>query len=1100
MSTVTFKKSDFPFLYLSQADDLPPGWRGFLSSMEPPGDPAILTLKKTWDLTGTYWFAPFQPESPDKFSTNLINFANRERQQGEIMLLWLNDPNADFFDTDNTWRLTVAEVKKAGRTSYQTSNSLNIIIGEYVSFHIPIHSLVLFKEEEQYIQIVQVDSNPPQPLMFSPRDASTKVVDKTVYVPFGGPSIGAFRFQLEAYERNFYSGFDVGLNYAYTPSEHTDPATLKFPIFRPTDEYAALRFYVSVDPVDQWNHQSTEHEPRTYLAFDENSNELSSHYRTQFGLEVWLKPSVSYLTEDLPYKQPARRCAMFVFCPLRKDVVSDASPLYMVPQGAYHIVVQETKSHPSMPVQILCGLSGTETIECVPQSTDYAGDAFLFQSLKPAYSPIFPGNDQSNSEEDKKQLLTDLYVTAWMTVVRMEERDDLAIHCIHYLSQPEEDSWFRPFEKGVLELHQPVMADLTSTSDAIFVPFVPHCGIMPAADWIEYEYERTIITIARKGAMDNLFFRQQKEGSLSTGDHRTIATPRGLLLTDNSGMWKNLTLARNVSVDNAVVSLMFETVTDCLKNALLANQLFLVISHNRNIGSFLNKIPITEWPFYLNVPQQAGDNNVYRNVMIFKYCKGTLLEHIKNPKHWTNPDSFNEQEKLSELSRWLIAHCESMDPNNKNTEKFRKLLNDPEWNGIVAMHVDLSLLDLPSELKCLMGGIDDMNNLFAHHIGIQINRIRLAEDGSGEMKMDDVSSLFGYIDYNDKSVRSKQDGNDFKVTKLGVFFDNSQLVSFDASMYINIGSLFGSKVKGDNRIMHFEGKREVHNFIPEYSFHSVNPIEIQLENSILDRLSLTKATFQMIRDSGNEIETRFSFWGEMKFHDDLPKDVFSYGGPNSALVFSDLGIRMHVILPPNVHKPQKTFTFDASTLLPDLAQSVMRTGSLAAGFPIQLNRFLADMSPVELQKSGYIPIITESTSGAGVEPLAIDESEQWYGLEYSLDLGSLGSLSSNNNLSCNCAICWSNTNNYYVGLQVPGIRLEKMMVSLQQVIDTKFNSVRLEEKGGVYSLVLENMSQLFFGKPLEPDPAQGKIVAFVDPASDHKLCNLGWYAGYKSES
>ncbi|MGQ7874935.1 hypothetical protein [Bacillus sp. 1A] len=1093
------------------------GWLAYIYPGDEPTSPSALSLKETWKQNhGIYIFAPFSPISIGEIVNKVNEFLDdvRDPNATKSTFIWLDDPNAERFSRENAWFLSI---KETSTQIYIADNDFYVPFGEYISFSIPRGCLVMYDDNVQHF-IIRENNSQGLPIIFSgsASQTDTKILNHEVYLPFIGQSCGTFRFRMTAHDNDFYDNFNIGMRYYFPNNNET--TMINFPLFQTSEsETRTFTFQVGLDPVDQWNaHSLTKNRYRTYLAFEHNNPEIPSYYRTHFGHEIYLIPTIYYEDSEtnLPYQDPQEKCAKYLFTPQRNNFVSKDCPMYMVPHGLFRIKVPKVKSNGLVPIQILCGLVGTETISCVPSSENFEGDALYFEIGKAAYAPVFPLTDE-NRHIINPELLIDDYLTAWVSVCRLNSDKALTLP-IRYLSQPEEESHFLQVDNPkILDYFQSPVADITKL--ITFIPLVPHSGVNFNHYLQNVGIELEIISAVRKQLMDKLFYLQVKSSNLKNGDKKLteqvkVTTPQGLLLTLNNNSWDELLIAQNkeVTENSNLKSLKFESVTRELRNALQTNQQFLVITDNKNIGQFKNKIPIAGWPFHINIGSDINNaSGEFRNILIFKFCKGSLFDYVKNPKLWTNPETFNDPNQLSDLSYSLQDYCQQAindaENGNENLKAFSDVIQNAYWNGIIALKVDMSLAEFPDELACLLGGIKDKEKLYAHHIGINMNRVQ--SDSSG-LKMDEVSSLFGFINYKDENSEEGCGASkdyEFKVRKLEVLFKNSKLVSFSANLKLWMCSLFGSEVIGKNELT-FEGTYEDHNGVPSYVFNTIDIVNLNLSNSILQSVLLHKASFRTMKIIRNErgeilhIYTRFSFWGRLNFVKQTP-DLFSYGSENSVaeleqgagLAFSNLGINMDFPINTQVTLKllnDKTFIFDVSGLSIDVANSIQRTKSLVTGMPLQLSRFIFDKGTAELEKEGYHPIKSIIESGHFID--RNDPQEKWYGFDFSLDFGSKGALNSNNSLTVSLALCWNNNSNKYIGVKIPGISQQSTLFKLQEILDTSFKDIDLIfNKEGDYVLALRNFSQIFLGNGIFPEGCD-TIYLFKNPSA--ATGSLGWYA------
>lgn len=1091
MDEITFKKTHINSLYLTEQDNAS-GWRGFLSRETIVDDE--LSVETTLGNYGVYFFASYKPKSLRNFSETLTKYIkNIDFRSKDRLFLWLIDPDSDAFYDDgdvthkepNTLRLHMREYPHTHES--ELIQDFTCIIGNYISFSIPSGSLVGIDKCFRFISFKATEAELPIRFYRSDSTPHPYVYDNIVYIPFGGPDIGSFRFKFNVNEQKFYNDFEVNLRYFYDSKGVQKPTALNYPIFHSPKNDRVLTFEASIDPVSLWNEYFPYKPWRTYLAFNNREIPIDSYYRTQYGIEVQLNPLVKFKTNsmNLPYLNPLEESATLVFSPQNTDRIDSAEPMYLVPKGAFHIVIQEPSldKEPSMLVQLLCGISGTETITCVPKSLTYDGDVLYFRPLMPAYTSSY-STKREWSQDD--QLLTRQYTTSWMTVKRLSNLNNSEFLKISYLTQPEDQSLFQPVRElqKISPLYQPSLLDMTSPNFNIYVPFIPISGVKCEISDVSILFEQSILMKVRKQIMDK---QVNKKEMVKKESEKESLTPQGLILKEVGNNWTELLLAQNI-LDNQPVSLQINNVSLDLKKSLLTSQLFLVISSSDNLGELKKHISIAEWPFYIDLSSNSDTER--QSILIFKACKGTLREIIANPKMWTNPEAFNQHRDLEELSSWMIKHCtKDINQDNKNAQKFLSILDNPKWNGIIVLNIGIQF---PKDLKGLLGGIKS-TNFYAHHLAIETNRVTQQDR---KLIMDEVSSMHAYINYEDPPAVDED--YEFKVEKLEVLFDNSKITAFNALTHLKIDKLFGNNISSLNKVMKFEGKYHEIEGSPTYSFYSINPVELDINNKILDRVSLTKATFSMEQETLDCIESQFLFWGNLQFNpnNELVK-YFSYGGTGSALFFSNLGIRMS--LPNSFRQKDATqiYTFNPQKILLDNGLSKPQSKSIVAGFPLQLSNFRSNFNLESLMASGYKKITINGQNISDSQPDNIPE--EWYGLEFNLDLGCLGNLSTTNSLRTEFIICWSNNDKSFLGIRVPELPLDRIKFSLEQALETSIgNGLHIDENNGVFRLILEPFTQQFLGQPVKPTDNQDKIIVFTDPKDPNVRSNLGWYTAFKN--
>jgi hypothetical protein len=248
--------------------------------------------------------------------------------------------------------------------------------------------------------------------------------------------------------------------------------------------------------------------------------------------------------------------------------------------------------------------------------------------------------------------------------------------------------------------------------------------------------------------------------------------------------------------------------------------------------------------------------------------------------------------------------------------------------------------------------------------------------------------------------------------------------------------------------------------------------------------------------SGDNVVSRFSLWGQMDFQAIKGFDLFSFGsdpgssGSSQFLSFSNLGVVMTFTWG---NTKTTTFTFDPSQVTFDSQKSVPRSQSLYAHFPMTIAGLTysdGDKKPADL---GYLPVQSPLVS-PGLDP-------SWYGLNFNLDLGSLGALAAGAGLTVSLLTAWSPNPSglsAFFGLEVPGAGGAKTL-SLQGVLKLVFGSIQMvvtTDGGSVgYLLKLKNIALKLLALTFPPN-GQTEIIIFGDPKGTPSNRTLGWYAAY----
>ncbi|HDR27551.1 hypothetical protein, partial [Rhodovulum sp.] len=271
-------------------------------------------------------------------------------------------------------------------------------------------------------------------------------------------------------------------------------------------------------------------------------------------------------------------------------------------------------------------------------------------------------------------------------------------------------------------------------------------------------------------------------------------TPQGHKATFRNGHWSALDVAAMQGPDTQV-AIRFEAepgkaLPDALQDAFLTNQQFVVMTQDcGNLGRFSPKIRMSGWEFDLDL---SGNTTIgsYRNVLIFKSASASLAQLAAAPDLWTGTAVFNSEAEPegAYLSAWLTAYLDEARRIHDGARgvaslgAFCALIDDPDWNGVLALNVGVDPAALAPEIEALLTSIDD--SLFAaHHIGDLVNHV--APQTGGDFALN--SSVFGLIRYTDPAYRGGQDDIaylptpddfDFRVPTLEAVFEDARLTHF----------------------------------------------------------------------------------------------------------------------------------------------------------------------------------------------------------------------------------------------------------------------------------------------------------------------------------
>lgn len=859
----------------------------------------------------------------------------------------------------------------------------------------------------------------------------------------------------------------------------------------------------------------------TFFAFIPVSGEmvtLNTYFSTSSGQLITLTPVANN--------------ASLVFATSRDD--NGNLMYYLTPAGDFTIG-GITGNSPSL----LCGLAGTETISLTSESllSFSPGQAAFVEQF-----PLIP----VTSNTPATPLLSTAFTTAWIGIKNATP----TTAPISYVSQAT-GAAIHTNNKQVapyLGYYPALTANLNvATAWYPFVPYGYTQPITPAAAELLTTFETQVISTTRKSIIAAV--AESEHANPGPGDTIiTGTTPQGLLIqldtTTIPNSWEQLTLANNAVIEldhtgNPVTNeytLQFENVAPPLQSALQSNQLFLVVSTNAYLGTltpenninpapsstaaiFYNLMSIQGWPFTLNVPaaQQPGN---YNNVLIFKFCSGALIDRMGQSSLWTDPQHFNDPGNLNNLSSWISNYINDgvnqyKQNGDSNFANFYDIVTSPTWNGVLALNVDIDVQEFPLQLQGLLGGID-LSLFRAHHFGININMVTST---SGVLAMEPQSSLFGLINYIDQYYPNEPadttDDFAFKVLFLKVLFENSCINNFQSKIQLTINKFFGSAVidetdngnEDPNHTLILDGHYENHNGLAAYTFNETGDNIFTLDNNVLNSVEIIKSSFSTLvpQPGGSDtmVNSCFSLWGFMNFNSLAGFDSFSFGPEindpfsQNGLNFSNLNIRMSFDMrTPSV----KIMSFDSSQIAFDTLASYSRTNSLYSHFPIKLTGLTSGDQHTTPTSLGFLPLSISSLTGANAP------SNNWYGLIYTLDLGTPGALAADAGFVATVLLTWgtdslaANTSlGTMAGLKIPGASAQSKLLSLQNVLKLDFGSLELsvQENSTAYILKINDIALKFLGLKI-PSGDKFNFMLFGDPGATSSPTSLGWFAAYNN--
>jgi hypothetical protein len=1156
MATLVFTNttSGNTSLYITANDN---GWCAYLLAMGVTGPQggqlSLLDLPK---YNGYLLFSVNQPSIDiTTFVTNVYTFLGPLQTYQSGSIVWFNSPNTTLTQ-HNTPQLILS-----GQSVLQ---SLNFNIGNsFATLFISNNNTSLTVDTVNNV-IQLTGQQGATNFTFRPNNlASSSLVMSGLEIPLIGPGRGRIRFTFGFNHASDFIGFGVNNKYFYNNAQNGQLTELSYQLITPGSLNEFIMAQASIYPSDLLNITGT----NTYFAllgqtFNNNTQQysttvLSSYYLTNFGYTVSLVPYTNFVVNGVSLNYPTQNSAMLVFS---ERAPNDPSDLwYLLLNGAFALTVDsmyQPNVDSNKQMQLMCGLASTEGISFTPQFFNSGtnaitgnGDWLYYLANQNAFAPQFPVTATQNfvGSNTVQQWPTNAFVTAWSGVVLSNTTNKPVV----YHAQPQGAALFSQSQDASSPLFNHLSTGsgvLSQAKKTIFFPMVPYGGVTVTPTGADISlFENQILNPTRKATIAAVMTAEnipasppvntKLKGAAANGIPST--SPQGFYINVDTqdGKWDVLQLASNQFIrsdgtQSKVFNLQFTPASSVLQSALQSHQLFLVISYNKEydpvtharvLDNFANEMEIVEWPFNLNVPTVSA-NGKYKNVIIFKFCSGALIDKVQNIQGWNMPGMFNSTDDngLPNLSMWLQEYIQNgMDKHtiqgDKDYLKFYNIATQKDWQGIIALGVDISVQDFPKELQGLIAGID-LSRFYAHHFGVDIS---IVNNNNGSVGMQPTSSLFGLIDYEDQTfealgaspVAYQQQAPintsidyDFKVLKLKVVFVNSKIYNYNSYLAFTVNKLFGEQVDATNRnnLLIFTGTYENHNGVPSYTFTNTADNVLNLVNrSIITDVEIVKAAFVTIvqQDGTGDgiVRSQFGFWGFINFNNLSGFDLFSFGAESGVVVPSYCGLsysNLYIDLSfPLATPTTKTYTFDISHTAFDIGQSTPRKDSLYAHFPLQLSGIISGDSTNTPTIQGYLDVsISSLEQQQGI-------SGPWYGLVFNLNMGTLGSLASTAGFTSTFMMAWSvGATGAWAGVKLPGVNPQAPSFSLQGILKLNIGLISLEKatpttSSTAYLMKINNIALKLFSLSFPPG-GDISFMLFGNPGTDAQPESLGWYGAY----
>lgn len=1150
------------------------GWCAYLLGRNDNSPEVPISIQQSFEnYSGHYLFALSAPSlSTEDEVQSLIDEVNK--YLGKIVLnarvcLWIDNFNFEKNDFPSL-------IFDSSLSGWNLQSDFNAALGNQVT--LSANRKCYISSSEVGLRLYSVGGETSIRFVTTPDQRGPSINPNEMIIPFFGQYSGCFLIAGEL-KSSTLEFFEVGLRFQHGGSSGTSPARQIYPVIS-TDNPSAVRYIGSMDPLDPINGCNTtvsikEGRLRTLfvpMGKDEEQVAFKSWLRTDSGREICLLPQshVDSLGQPLP------NSGAFVF-EKTGPMQDKSSAVYLTFAGDFALEVADKSGSvdDQTKYNLLCGLFGSELLTFRPYIDKKPFDLLRFLPRSPAFASVFPFPKASLDDPSTvKPKLDDTYLTSWATVINGNGGK------VTYAAQPEGSPLFHASDSKATSSEDPILLEafapdvnLPQASGFSF-PMVPYSGIGSVKPEDSFrpedlvDFESQILAPLRKQLIRDALIphlRSQKElrlKAVGVGPEKpNTTTLQGLLASVVTGPigadYLKVILAKFETGAGKSAEMAFLNLDAELQNLFQTNQLFAVITNPAHLGKlsadaesedegtsiFENGVNIAGWTMNANVGNGVTATS-YRNIMIFKFCEGSLSEMVASPLKWTDTGDFSvagdgdQKIALSGLSQWLQEFIkdsliEANERNNSLYKNFARIVTDPDWNGILVLRADVNPSGFPDQIKGLTAGID-LTLFEAHHFGISASKVKV--DGS-DIDIDGSSSLFGLIDYQNPLFRQNMASGGraeqplvmptegpygFSVLQLQALFQNSSLIDFQSRVQLTVNELFGSAVKQTYGVLGptqanavvLKGSYQRQNDVTTYIMEQDAPVIFTIDSNIFNSIAFSRVQFNTLTAGAGDsasLRGRFLIWGSMNFAslkdaNGSPFDVLSFGTPDGTspqgagkgLEFS--GLELDITSPLSTPNAM-SFTFNAGSLAFDLASSTFRPDSLFQTLALQLDSFLAvpeDKRPSDL---GFLPV------NVGVSLKAI--SGPWFGVVYKISMGTPGSLAEKVGFESRILLAWSpqskDSDDSYaalVGIQLPGAAPGAKLISIQGILKISIDKIELLYEtvtGGTkkaFNLRLSNIGLRFLGIAKLPPGASINFFLFGDPEGTG---SLGWYAAYKKD-
>lgn len=1057
-------------------------WAGWIASDDGADNP--IALSQAWgDAGGTLLFLPSAPADALAFEQALIGFLAAYPAGFKPRLLWLRNPAA----ASAVWDADAISIGASGSTSRTTDF-------KFADYRLRVPALTA----------LALNSGGSAPAQFAFSGSGLNFISPlagfastSLTLPLAGAALGAWQGTLAlagATAADTLESLGVMLRYARLQTGSTDATeSVDMPILR--QDGSATQLGLQLDPLAPLDRA------RTALRFL-NQPVLASGWATTLGHAVTLTPVIAPAAGIDPAG------LAFAATPRRLSDPSAGTKYHLAPVGAFALATKASNAlRARLPIAadgtqeaLMLGLAGTEYLALPTTATTQA----VFVPAQPALL-LAPQSGQSGPLSAAAQ-------TAYASFVDASQPVGMA-----YYAQPQSSPLYAAGDSSTVLDFKPVLsgrlAPLSGTAEApaalTALPVGAYRGLDQRLVTRAGAIELAGLAPSRRSAIPSA------AASVASGNTPTRAvTPPGLIAVVDDTRFDSVVIANLPQSSTPEVA--FGPISAPFQLALQSNQLFFVVADPSALGSQTAnlELELSKWRFKLAPSAWRSDANS-PTLLLFKFAARTLVDLAADPASW----GWQEAGKLpgggglaatSKALGDIFSAAAAAPAGSVYRNFYDQVANNPAWTGVLFLNAAIDVGELDPQLGFITAGVV-LDRFYAHHVGFALTPYTL--DAKTKLITLGQTAAFALVDYQDRRDLNltKTVPFAYKTLALTAVFTNAALSGFSAEVELLTNRLFATSLtkqdpeRGNNLVL--SGSFHTVDGAPAYAFDLIGRNVFATSSGALTQIEVQNVGLQTERVDSNAdaLITRFTLSGNLRFADNPDFDLFGWGAASDGssdgqLRYGNLVVRMH-----SQRSGGGEVSFDnlEGALNFDLANSKARPQSLIAKFPLTLTSFVAvapaDDAPAP-DKLGYASIA-----------MPLDQSvlsAPWYGLSYTLQLGTLGNLAGSVGLNIELLAAWAPATDdqdagIYVGLKVPGLSSLGIQWPLQGVLSLGFRSFELQryaltapQSGFGYLLRLHRLALSFLG--FSVPPGNTDVVLFGNPDTGAKG-PLGWYAAYAKD-